>query len=220
MPKISRKRQQELLKQIHDILFEQYGQLHCTLDYETPVELLVATILSAQCTDVRVNKVTPALFKKYPDSKAFAEADPAELEELIRTCGFFRAKGKSIIEACKDIVSRFGGIVPDNMDDLVSLHGIGRKTANVILGDAFEVPGFPVDTHVKRVLNRLGSVNSEDPVKIEKEVNEVVDKKYWTNFSHMIIIHGRETCHARGPKCGKCRLLELCPHGQKQLKDH
>jgi endonuclease III len=218
MPRISKKRQKLLLKQIHDILFEQYGQLHCTLDYETPVQLLVATILSAQCTDVRVNKVTPELFRKYPDCKAFVQADTAELEELIRTCGFFRAKGKSILEACRGIVERFDGIVPDKMEDLVSLHGIGRKTANVILGDAFEVPGFPVDTHVKRVLNRLGCVNSEDPVKIEKEVNAVVDSNYWTNFSHMIIIHGREVCHARKPVCENCKLNETCPFGIKYLR--
>lgn len=218
MSRISKKRQKELLKQIHDKLYKQYGELHCTLDYETPVQLLVATILSAQCTDVRVNQVTPALFEKYPDCEAFANAKAEKLEGDIRTCGFFRAKTKSIIEACKGIVERFDGVVPDNMADLVSLHGLGRKTANVILGDAFEVPGFPVDTHVKRVLNRLGSVNSEDPVKIEKEVNAVVEDKYWTNFSHMIIIHGREVCHARKPDCGNCSLLELCPHGQKITK--
>lgn len=219
MPRISKKRQKELLKQVHDKLYKHYGELHCTLDYETPVQLLVATILSAQCTDVRVNQVTPDLFKKYPDCKAFASAKQEELEEDIRTCGFFRAKAKSIIEACKGIVERFDGVVPDNMEDLVSLHGLGRKTANVILGDAFEVPGFPVDTHVKRVLNRLGSVNSEDPVKIEHEVNAAIDAKCWTNFSHMIIIHGREVCHARKPDCKNCTLLELCPFGQKNTKD-
>ncbi len=208
--RMNRSKQKKLLLDTYERLFKVFGQQHCTLDYSTPHELMIATIMSAQCTDVRVNLVTKELFKKYPDLKAFAEADQAELEKDIRSVGFYRNKATNIIKACQGIVERFDSQVPDNMDDLTSLAGIGRKTANVILGDAFEVPGFPVDTHVKRVLNRIGAVSDDDPVKIEAIVNKLVPDELWVNFSHIIILHGRSVCDARKPQCEQCVLNDLC----------
>lgn len=202
----------KLLLKFHDTLFELYGNLECPLVHRTPHELMVATILSAQCTDIRVNMVTEKLFKVYPDVKAFAEADQADLEKIIKPAGLFRAKAANIIKASRKIVEEFNSQVPRTMKELVSLPGIGRKTANVILGNAFEVPGFPVDTHVTRVLNRLGAVSDKDPVKIEKQVIEVVPEKYWTNFSHLIITHGRRICSARKPECGKCAANKFCKY--------
>lgn len=192
-------------------LYEKYGELRCTLDYQTPHQLMVATILSAQCTDARVNKVTPALFDKYPDVQDFAKADVHELENIIRPLGFFRSKAENIIDSARRIVSEFHGQVPREMLQLTSLAGIGRKTANVILGDAFAIPGFPVDTHVKRVLKRLGITRSDNPERIESEVTAILDRSLWTNFSHMLIRHGRETCDARKPRCPVCVLSDLCP---------
>lgn len=211
------KQQQELLLEINRTLYDKYGDCHCALNYQTPFQLLVAVILSAQCTDVRVNIVTSTLFEKYPDAEAFANAEPAELEDAIRPAGLFRNKAKSIINAAKDIVDKHAGKVPITMQELTHLAGVGRKTANVILGDAFGVPGFPVDTHVKRVLNRLGAVNSEVPEKIEAEVNKLVPDKYWTNFSHIIILHGRETCNARKPDCENCVLNKICKYYRKNI---
>lgn len=198
-------------RQINRKLAQLYPDAHCALHYETPLQLLVATILSAQCTDVRVNLITPALFKRYPDAKAFASAKSHELEEMIRTTGFFRNKAKNIIACCKKLVEEFGGEVPATMAELVPLHGIGRKTANVILGDAFGVPGITVDTHVKRLSRRLGLTTKTDPDKIERDLMALLPKKQWTPFSHRMIFHGRQVCHARKPKCHECLLEKICP---------
>ena len=205
----------KLTAEIYRRLFEVYGQCRCSLHYSTPHELLVATVLSAQCMDKRVNLVTPELFRRYPDVAAFAAARQEEVENIIRPVGFFRHKAESIIKASRGIMERFGGEVPSNMDDLVTLSGIGRKTANVILGDAFEVPGFPVDTHVNRVLNRIGIAGSALPEKIERRINAWLPPEQWANFSHMLILHGRETCMARKPACGRCPLVDVCVAGKQ-----
>jgi endonuclease-3 len=183
----------------------------CTLSHQGPLQLLVATILSAQCTDARVNLVTPALFAKYRDAEAFAGADPAELEAEIRSTGFFRTKARAIREACRDIVERHGGQVPATLEELTALRGVGRKTANVVLGNAFSTPGITVDTHVRRVSRRLGLTDQQDPVKIERDLMRIVSRADWTDFSHMTIRHGRTVCAARKPLCGECVLRDLCP---------
>ncbi|UDQ96800.1 endonuclease III [Lentisphaerota bacterium WC36G] len=210
MKKLSKKKRHEFLDAIYDLLFSQYGKLSCSLDHSNPLELMVATILSAQCTDARVNKITPALFKKYPTAHDYAIANQEELEDDIRSAGFFRNKAKSIIGACQVIDQSYGGELPNNLTDLVKLPGIGRKTANVILGDAFDVPGFPVDTHVTRLLNLIGLVKTDNAVKIEQFVIEVVDEARWVNFSHLLINHGRLVCVARKPKCEQCVLNKKC----------
>ena len=189
----------------------------CELEHKNPLELLVATILSAQCTDVRVNLVTKDLFKKYRSVKAFAQASPEVLEEDIRSTGFYRNKAKSIRNCAMDIIERFDGSVPDNLDDLVTLAGIGRKTANVILGNAFGVPGITVDTHVLRVSQRLGFSSNKDPVKVEFELNEIIPKKEWTNVSHLLIFHGRYICKARKTECTTCLLPKYCDYFQQEL---
>jgi len=198
-------------RKINRLLAERYPDAVIELDFTTPLELLVATILSAQSTDVRVNQVTPELFATYPDAAAYAAADRAQLEELIKPTGFFRAKTQSLIGLGQALVERFDGQVPPRMKDLVTLPGVGRKTANVVLGNAFGVPGLPVDTHVLRVTRRLGLTASEDPVVVEAELCAMVEKRDWTMFSHRVIIHGRRTCHARKPACGACPLASLCP---------
>ncbi|MCU1599675.1 MAG: pdg, partial [Frankiales bacterium] len=174
-----------------------YPQAHCELDFTTPLELCVATILSAQCTDKRVNEVTPALFRTYPSAQAYAQADRAVLEEQIRPTGFFRNKTTSLIGLGAALVERYDGVVPNRLDDLVSLPGIGRKTANVVLGNAFGVPGLTVDTHFGRLVRRFGWTTEEDPVKVEYAVAELLPKAEWTMFSHRVIFHGRRVCHAR-----------------------
>jgi endonuclease-3 len=184
---------------------------HCELDFRTPLELAVATVLSAQCTDRRVNEVTPALFARYPTAAAYAEADRAELEELIRPTGFFRNKAASLMGLGAALVERHGGEVPGRLEDLVQLPGIGRKTANVVLGDAFGVPGITVDTHFGRLARRFGWTVQEDPVKVEHEVGALLEKKDWTIASHRLIFHGRRVCHARTPACGACGIAALCP---------
>lgn len=188
-----------------------YPDAHCALHYQNPLQLLIATILSAQCTDVRVNLVTPALFQRYPDAAAFAAADPSELERLIQSTGFFRNKARNIIGCCKKIVEDHGGEVPGTMEELVPLPGIGRKTANVILGNAFDVPGITVDTHVGRLSRRLGLTVQEDPVKVELDLQELIPEQEWTMVSHRLIFHGRQICHARRPNCEGCTLARLCP---------
>jgi endonuclease-3 len=184
---------------------------HCELDFTTPLELLVATVLSAQTTDKTVNKVTPALFARYPDAHAYAGADRAELEEILKPTGFFRAKANSVIGLGQALVERFDGVVPGRMEDLVTLPGAGRKTANVVLGNAFGVPGLTVDTHFGRLVRRFGWTAEEDPVKVEAEIAEIVPKKEWTDFSHRVIFHGRRVCHAKKPACGACGLAAWCP---------
>ncbi|WP_244427321.1 endonuclease III [Gordonia amarae] len=188
-----------------------FPHVYCELDFTTPLELSVATILSAQCTDVRVNQVTPALFARYPDARAYAEADRTELEELIRSTGFYRNKANSIIGLGQALVSRFDGEVPGRLEDLVTLPGFGRKTANVVLGNAFGVPGITVDTHFGRLVRRWRWTEETDPVKVERAVGELIERKEWTDLSHRIIFHGRRVCHARKPACGVCILAKDCP---------
>lgn len=193
------------------ILAETYPDAHCELDFTNPLELLVATILSAQCTDKRVNMVTPTLFAKYPTVDDYAGADPSEMEEIIKSTGFFRAKTNSIIGMAQAISAKHGGVVPGRLADLVALPGVGRKTANVVLGNAFGVPGLTVDTHFQRLVRRFGWTEEADPVKIERVVGELIPKREWTVFSHRVIWHGRRICHARRPACGVCPLAALCP---------
>ena len=188
-----------------------YPDAHCALHHENALQLLVATILSAQCTDTRVNLVTPALFARYPDAQAFADADPRELETAIQSTGFFRNKAKNIQACCKILVEKYGGNVPGTMEKLVPLPGVGRKTANVILGNAFGVPGITVDTHVRRLSNRMGLTKHEDPHKIECDLMEIIPQKDWTMFSHRMIFHGRQVCFARKPNCEGCLLAKDCP---------
>ncbi len=188
-----------------------YPKAACTLDHGDPLQLLVATILSAQCTDERVNRVTPALFERYPTAQDYAQADPQELEQLIRSTGFFRNKAKSIRGMAQALVERHGGQVPDSLEELVKLPGVGRKTANVVLGDAFGIPGITVDTHVGRVCLRLGFTDTKDAVKAERQLMEIIPRKRWTRFSHQVILHGRQVCRARKPDCAACGLAAHCP---------
>jgi endonuclease-3 len=188
-----------------------YPEARCALHFESPFQLLVATILSAQCTDAMVNRVTTELFPKYGTPEALAGADPAEVERLVKRTGFFRQKALSIQSAARDIVERFGGEVPGTMEELLTLRGVARKTANVVLGNAFGVPGLTVDTHMKRVSRRLGLTQQEDPVKIERDLAELVPRREWTDFSHRVIHHGRVCCGARAPRCEACPVREECP---------
>ena len=192
------------------LLKKRYPDARCALNFKTPLELLVATILSAQCTDERVNKVTKNLFKKYKRVEDYARAKPEILENDIRSTGFYKNKTKSIVKCCKKILENHEGKVPSTMEELVHLGGVGRKTANVVLGNAFGIPGIAVDTHVKRIAHRLGLTNNQDPVKIEYDLMELVPRKEWTHFSHLIIFHGRTTCMARKPLCAECVLKKLC----------
>ena len=192
-------------------LAQTYPQARCELDFTSPLELLVATILSAQSTDRRVNAVTPAVFARYPDAAGYAAADRAELEELIHPTGFFRAKTESLLKLGAALVERFGGEVPGRLEQLVTLPGVGRKTANVVLGDAFGVPGITTDTHFIRLSRRFGWTTSEDPVVIEREVGELFQRRDWTPLSHHVIWHGRRRCHAIRPACGACPVARLCP---------
>jgi endonuclease-3 len=188
-----------------------YPDAHCELDFTNPLELLVATILSAQTTDRRVNMVTPVLFAKYRTAADYAAADRSEVEQIIQSTGFFRAKTTSLIGLGQALCDRFGGEVPGRLADLVTLPGVGRKTANVVLGNAFAVPGITVDTHFGRLSRRFGWTQQDDPVKIEQEVGDLVPKSEWTMLSHRLIWHGRRVCHARKPACGACGVAALCP---------
>jgi endonuclease-3 len=188
-----------------------YPHAHCELDFTNPLELLVATILSAQTTDRRVNMVTPVLFAKYRTAADYAAADRSEVEQIIQSTGFFRAKTTSLIGLGQALCDRFGGEVPGRLADLVTLPGVGRKTANVVLGNAFAVPGITVDTHFGRLSRRFGWTQQDDPVKIEQEVGDLVPKSEWTMLSHRLIWHGRRVCHARKPACGACGVAALCP---------
>jgi endonuclease-3 len=198
-------------RRINKILAETYPDAHCELDFSTPLELLVATILSAQSTDQMVNKVTPAVFARYPDAAAYAGADRAELEELIHSTGFFRAKTTSLIGLGQALCDRYGGEVPGRLKDLVTLPGVGRKTANVVLGNAFGVPGITVDTHFYRLARRFAWTTETEPEKVEAEVGALFPRKDWTMLSHHLIWHGRRTCFARKPACGACPVAALCP---------
>jgi endonuclease III len=198
-------------RRINRELAETYPDAHCELDFTTPLELAVATILSAQSTDKGVNQVTPTLFRKYPDAAAYAGADRAELEELIHSTGFFRNKTNTLIKLGQQLVERFDGEVPHTLAELVSLPGFGRKTANVVLGNAFDVPGITVDTHFGRLVRRWRWTDETDPVKVEHAVGALIPKKEWTILSHRVIWHGRRRCHARKPACGACPIARLCP---------
>ncbi|HEX4668218.1 MAG TPA: endonuclease III [Chthoniobacterales bacterium] len=196
-----------------------YPDAHCELDFKTPLQLLIATILSAQCTDKRVNMVTPALFKKYRSAADYAAAPAAELEKAIQSTGFFRNKTKSIRAATAAIVQEHGGKVPETMAELHALPGIGRKTANVVLGNAFQKDeGIVVDTHVVRLSQRLGLTTSDDPIRIEQDLMKLIPRPHWTNWSHWLIWHGRRRCFARKPDCRHCEILELCPSGKKFIR--
>nr|WP_246062477.1 endonuclease III [Haloactinospora alba] len=198
-------------RRINQELIRLYPEAHCELDFTNPLELLVATILSAQCTDKRVNAVTPALFARYRSAEDYAAADRAELEGIIRSTGFFRSKANNIITLGHELCVRHGGEVPDNLDDLVKLPGVGRKTANVVLGNAFNVPGLTVDTHFGRLVRRFGWTEQTDPVKVEREIEELFPPEDWTMLSHRLIWHGRRVCHSRRPACGACELAPWCP---------
>ncbi len=193
------------------LLATTYPDAACALQHRGPFELLVATMLSAQCTDKKVNEVTPGLFARFPTPKAMAAADPEELERLIQPTGFFRQKAKSILSASQDLVAHFGGRVPGTLEALVTLRGVGRKTANVVLGNAFDVPGLTVDTHMTRINRRLGLTAHEDPEKIERDLMQLVPEKEWTLYSHRVIHHGRVCCNARRPRCESCPLRGECP---------
>ena len=203
------------IKKILEILESTYPGVKTALGHRNPLELMIATILSAQCTDERVNQVTKTLFKKLRTAKDYVKVPLSELEELVRPTGFYRNKAKSIKGCCEELVEKHAGKVPDNMEDLVQLPGIGRKTANVILGSAFGIPGIVVDTHVKRLSQRIGLTNESDPVRIEFDLMAQIPKKNWIDFSHQMIWHGRALCKARKPNCPACPLLELCNYGRK-----
>ncbi|WP_062383258.1 endonuclease III [Demequina iriomotensis] len=196
---------------INRALAEVYPDAHCELDHRDAFELLVATVLSAQCTDVRVNQVTPALFARFPDARAMAGADRDELEALIRPTGFYRAKAESLLGLSRDLVDRFDGEVPGRQRDLVTLRGVGRKTANVVLGNAFDIPGITVDTHMGRLARRLGLTVNDDPVVVERDLMALIERREWTLWSHRVIFHGRRRCMARKPDCGSCEIAALCP---------
>ena len=200
-------------------LRETYPDAHCELNHEGPFQLLVATILSAQCTDVRVNMVTPALFKKYPDAKHLAAAKQEDVEDLVRSTGFFRNKAKNLIAAAKAIAQEHNGEVPKDLETLTHLPGVGRKTANVVLGNAYGIEaGIVVDTHVARLSQRLGLTKQKDPVKIEKDLIKVIPQNAWTLWSHLLIWHGRRRCMARNPACPDCELRDRCPSADNLKK--
>lgn len=196
---------------VNDVLASYYPDARCELDFTNPLELLVATVLSAQTTDVRVNSVTPELFAEYPSPQAYADADREHLESILRPLGFFRAKTKSLIGMGQALVDRFDSEVPSNVKDLVSLPGVGRKTANVVLGNAFDIPGITVDTHVGRLARRLGWSRNMDAVKVEKDIAQLLPEQEWTMACHRLIFHGRRICLARKPKCEICPIADLCP---------
>ncbi len=198
-------------RKVFRVLGETYPDAQCELDFRTPLELLVATVLSAQCTDQRVNAVTPALFEAYPDAAAYAAADRGALEQLIVPTGFFRQKAKTLQALGQQLCDRFGGEVPGRLTDLVTLPGVGRKTANVVLGDAFGVPGITVDTHLGRLARRFGWTTEEDPERVEAELIRLFPRRDWTLLSHRVIWHGRRCCHARRPACGACSVARWCP---------
>jgi endonuclease-3 len=198
-------------RRINRALAEQYPYAHAELDFRNPFELLVATVLSAQTTDVTVNLITPLLFARYPDARSMAEADSSELEAIIKPTGFFRAKARNLMALATRLVDEFDGVVPGRLEDLVTLPGVGRKTANVVLGNAFGVPGITVDTHFGRLARRFGWTDSDDPVRIESDVAELFEPRDWTMLSHRVVFHGRRVCHSRKPACGACAVANWCP---------
>lgn len=201
----------ERVSELLTIFRAAYGEPECTLNYQTPLELLIATQLAAQCTDARVNQVTPQLFAKYPDVYAFAHAEETELQEDIRSTGFFRNKARNITACAQMLISDFDGEVPQTMEELLRLPGVGRKTANLVLGDVFGVPGVVVDTHATRLSNRLGLTQNQDPYKIELDLQKVIPQEEWANFCHYLVTHGRAYCQARSPQCSVCPVNHICP---------
>jgi endonuclease-3 len=212
MPRESKQARKDRANTIYDLLHEEYPDAHCELDFGTPFQLAVATILSAQTTDVRVNEVTPVLFEAYPDAESLANAQKGDVEEIIRSTGFFRNKAKNIIGFARGLMGEHDGEVPRDLDALTDLPGVGRKTANVILGNAFDInEGVVVDTHVKRLSKRLGLTKEETPVKVERDLMELLPRDRWTLLSHLLIWHGRRVCDARKPLCEECVVSHLCP---------
>jgi endonuclease-3 len=205
------KEAKERVRTIRPILQKAYPDARIALEFVNPLELLIATILSAQCTDTRVNQVTAEVFKKYASARDWAEADPRQIEQDIKSTGFYHNKATNIQKACQKILSDFGGEVPRTMEELLTLPGVGRKTANCVLGDAFGIPGITCDTHVIRLSRRLGLSKNSDPVKLEFDLQEIVPPKEWTRFSHLLITHGRRTCMARQPQCPVCPIAQYCP---------
>jgi len=210
-PKETLSQKQERARKLIKILVKLYPDSQCSLRHENPLQLLVSTMLSAQCTDARVNMTTPALFARYKSAADFAGADIKELETLIKSTGFYKNKAKNIKACGQALLERHGGQVPRTLEELFDLPGVGRKTANVVLGTAFGIPGMVVDTHVTRLSNRLGLVKEKDAVKIEFKLMEIIDKKHWTHLTHLLIDHGRAVCMARSPRCDLCKLSPLCP---------
>jgi len=196
---------------VYRILSKTYPEIRCELDFKNPLELIVATVLSAQCTDKRVNTITPALFKKYKTAKAYAAADIHQLEELVFQTGFYRAKARHIKGIGIKLLTEFDGEVPSTLEELITLPGVGRKTANVVLGHAFDIPGITVDTHFGRLSRRFAWTKEMDPVKVERIVGELIPQKEWTNLSQRMIWHGRRICHSRKPACGACPVAKICP---------
>ena len=208
----------EKVSEIKNYLDRTYGDAPCTLDYGDPFQLMIATILAAQCTDARVNLVTPALFKKYPTVQSFAEAEISDVEELIRSTGFFRNKAKNIVACANTLLERHNGEVPDTMEELIALPGVGRKIANLMLGDVFGKPCIVVDTHCKRITNLLGLTKNTDPTKIEMDLKKIIPPEYGALFCHQIVEHGRAICIARRPKCSECGMNTVCDFYKKGMK--
>ena len=215
---MEKKQNPKRVKEIIKLLSKEISDSTIALKFANPFELLIATILSAQCTDTKVNQVTQDLFKKYRSAKDYAEANLTEIEEDIRPTGFYRNKAKSIQKCCQELAARFGGEVPKTLDELVTLPGVGRKTANVVLGNAFNTPGIVVDTHVQRLSQRIGLTKNDDPVKIEFDLMEIVPREEWTHLSNLLVWHGRRTCIARKPLCPTCTIRKVCDYGSKTIK--
>lgn len=206
---------EKAVAQMVELLENEYPGAVCSLEYEKPHELLFSVRLSAQCTDARVNMITPALFERFPTLEAFASADELEVQEYVRSCGFYRTKAHDLVAAAQMLLSEFDGVVPDNMDDLLRLPGVGRKTANLILGDVYNVPSsVVVDTHCIRISNRLGLVKTKDPMKIEEALRELLPPSKSNDFCHRLVLHGRAVCTARKPDCARCVLLPHCEYGK------
>jgi endonuclease-3 len=205
-------------KKILDTLHSLYPDAHCELNFETPFQLLIATILSAQCTDAKVNEVTKVLFKKYPNVDDYLHLSQEQLEQEIKSIGLYKNKSKNILETCRILYEKYNGEVPRTREELESLPGVGRKTANVVLSNAFGIPAIAVDTHVFRVSNRLGLAESEQVLEVEQQLMKRIPKHQWSNAHHWLIWHGRRVCSARAPKCGSCALLPFCPYGKEEMK--
>lgn len=208
--RISKKK---LAAEVISLLKQEYPQVKCALNYTQPHELLIATRLSAQCTDKRVNMVTPALFERFPTVEAFAEADISEVEQLVRTCGLFKTKARDIVLMCRSLHDEYGGIVPDSIEELTKLAGVGRKTANLVVGDLYGKPAYVCDTHVIRLTNRIGLADGTDAVKVEKQLREIIPPEESLDFCHRLVWHGRGVCSARAPQCGCCTLKSVCRYG-------